>query len=146
MEKTKWLLSIICGAISAFTKQYSTIIMFVVAAVALDWITGVIGEKAVGHPITSKKGTIGFWKKMALFAGLFLGFYLDYFIPYALDKINIELPVKGAIFGMVIGCYIVINECISICENIYKANQGILPKWIITTLQLAKTQIDKEGD
>lgn len=144
MEKMKWLLSIICGLLSAFTKQYGMIIAFVSCAVIFDWITGIIGEKALGHAITSKKGTIGFWKKMALFAGLFFGFFLDYFIPYALAKISIEIPIKEAVFGMIIGCYIVINECISICENIYKANPAILPKWIVKMLTLAKTQIDKE--
>ena len=146
MEKMKWLLSILCGLLSAFTKQYGMIIAFVAIAVVFDWITGIIGEKAVGHAITSKKGTIGFWKKMALFAGLFFGFFLDYFIPYCLEKISLELPIKGAVFGMIIGCYIVINECISICENIYKANPGILPGWIVTMLTLAKTQINKEDD
>lgn len=146
MEKMKWLLSILCGLLSAFTKQYGMIIAFVAIAVVFDWITGIIGEKAVGHAITSKKGTIGFWKKMALFAGLFFGFFLDYFIPFCLEKISLELPVKGAIFGMIIGCYIVINECISICENIYKANPNILPQWIIQVLTLAKTQINKEDD
>lgn len=144
MEKMKWLLSILCGLLSAFTRQYGMIIVFVSCAVIFDWITGIIGEKAVGNPITSRKGTIGFWKKMALFAGLFFGFFLDYFIPYALQKIHIDLPVTGAMFGMIVGCYIVINECISICENIYKANPSILPKWIVTTLKLAKSQIDKK--
>ena len=144
MEKIKWLLSIICGIVSAFTKMYGMIIVFVTCAVVFDWITGIIGEKAVGHPITSKKGTIGFWKKMALFAGLFFGFFLDYFIPYALQRINIDIPIKEAIFGMIIGCYIVINECISICENIYKANPSILPRWVVTMLKLAKEQIDNK--
>lgn len=54
MEKTKWLLSIICGVFSAFTKQYGMIIAFVSCAVVFGWITGVIGEKAVGHAITSR--------------------------------------------------------------------------------------------
>lgn len=142
MEKMKWLLSILCGFLSAFTKQYGVIIAFVSCAVVFDWVTGIIGSKASGIPITSKKGMVGFWKKMALFAGLFFGFFLDCFIPYALARIHLELPVTGAVFGMIIGCYIVINECISICENIYKANPGILPQWVVTLLKLAKEQID----
>ncbi len=144
MEKMKWLLSILCGLLSAFTKQYGMIIAFVAIAVVFDWITGIIGEKAVGHAITSKKGTIGFWKKMALFAALFFGFFLDYFIPYCLEKIGLELPINVPVFGVIIGCYITINECISICENIYKANPNILPQWIVQVLILAKAQINKE--
>lgn len=146
MEKMKWLLSILCGLLSAFTKQYGMIIAFVAIAVVFDWITGIIGEKAVGHAITSKKGTIGFWKKMALFAALFFGFFLDYFIPYCLEKIGLELPINVPVFGVIIGCYITINECISICENIYKANPNILPQWIVQILILARAQINKEDD
>lgn len=142
MEKIKWLAACILGLLSAFAEQYGLIIAFVGCAVVFDWITGIVGAKAVGEKITSKKGTVGFWKKIALFCGLFFGFFLDYFIPYFLESVNIELPIKTAIFGLIIGCYIVINECISICENIYKANPAILPQWVVKILQLAKGQID----
>ena len=144
MEKIKWLLSVICGAISVFAKQYAMILVFVALVVALDFVTGIIKAKAVGEPISSKKGTRGFYKKLALFAGLFFGFFLDYFIPYALSTINLTLPIDGALFGMIIGCYIVINESISICENISKSNPEILPLWLIKMLVGTKNQIDNK--
>ena len=143
MEKFKWLLSIIGGAISVFSKQYAMILIFVAIVVVMDWITGIIKAKAIGEPITSKKGTRGFYKKLALFVGLFFGFFLDYFIPYALASINLSLSIDGALFGMIIGCYIVINESISICENLYATNPEILPKWIINLLTSAKDQINQ---
>lgn len=142
MEKIKWLVACILGLLSAFAKQYGLIITFVGCAVVFDWITGIVGAKAMGEKITSKKGWTGFWKKIALFCGLFFGFFLDYFIPYFLGALNITLPIQTAVFGLIIGCYIVINECISICENIYKANPAILPQWVVKILQLAKVQID----
>lgn len=94
MEKMKWLLSILCGLLSAFTKQYGMIIAFVCIAVVFDWITGIIGEKAVGHAITSKKGTIGFWKKMALFAALFFGFFFRLFYSILLGKNRFRASCK----------------------------------------------------
>lgn len=144
MEKLKWLFSIIGGAISVFSKQYATILVFVAVVIVLDVITGLIKAKATGEGINSKKGTKGFYKKLALFVGLFFGFFLDYFIPYMLGTINVTLPIDGALFGMIIGCYIVINECISICENLYASNPEILPKWIIKLLNSAKDQIDRK--
>ena len=36
--------------------------------------------------------------------------------------------------------------CISICENIFKANPSILPKWIVKMLTSAKEQMDRKGD
>lgn len=144
MEKMKWFLSLIGGAISVFSKQYATILIFVAIVVVMDFITGLIKAKATGEAISSRKGTIGFYKKIALFVGLFFGFFLDYFIPYALASINISLPIEGALFGMIIGCYIVINESISICENLYICNPDILPKWIVKLLTSAKDQINNE--
>ncbi|MBQ2015661.1 MAG: phage holin family protein, partial [Clostridia bacterium] len=44
------------------------------------------------------------------------------------------------------GIYIILNESISICENIYKANKKSLPKWIKKLLSGAKGKIDEMGD
>lgn len=145
-EKTKWLLSIVVGAIGAFSKQYGVLIVMVCTVIVMDWVTGVIASAAVGDPITSKKGTKGFWKKMALLTALFFGFFLDYFVPYATTKVGIHIDVNVAIFGMIIGCYIVLNESISICENLYKTNPSIIPKWIVKLLISAKTQIEQMQD
>ena len=147
MERIKWLLSVIGGFISVFSKQYATILIFVTIAVVMDFVTGIVKAKAIGEPISSKKGTIGFWKKIALFVGLFFGFFLDYFIPFAAGNIGIKIDLGNtALFGMIIGCYIVINESISICENLYQINPAILPKWISKLLINAKEQIDKKDN
>lgn len=142
-EKAKWLLSIMAGAVGAFSKQYGVLIVMVCTVIVMDWVTGVIASAAVGEPITSKKGTKGFWKKMALLTALFFGFFLDYFVPYVTTKVGIHIDVNVAIFGMIIGCYIVLNESISICENLYKTNPSIIPKWIVKLLVNAKGQIEQ---
>lgn len=143
MEKIKWLLSVIGGALVTFGKQYHAIIMFTLIVIILDFITGTIKAKATGEGLNSKKATIGFWKKIALFVGLSFGFFLDYFIPFMLTYINIDMP-QTALFGMVFGCYIVINESLSIAENLYMINPDVLPKWVVKMLTDAKGQIDKE--
>lgn len=142
-EKAKWLLSIMAGAIGAFSKQYGVLIVMVCTVIVMDWVTGVIAAAAVGEPITSQKGTKGFWKKMALLTALFFGFFLDYFVPYAIKAVGIHVDANVAVFGMVIGCYIVLNECISICENLYKTNPSIIPGWIVKLLSNAKGQIEQ---
>jgi toxin secretion/phage lysis holin len=142
MEKFKVMLSVIGGALAVFSKQYCLILVFVSIAVVMDFVTGIIKAKATGEKLSSKKGTKGFWKKIALFVALFFGFFLDYFIPFAMESINIKLSIDSAIFGMIIGCYIVINESISICENLYASNPEILPNWIIKLLASAKDQIN----
>ena len=76
---------------------------------------------------------------------LFFGFFLDYFIAFVLQNLNITLPYSSAIFGMVIGCYIIVNELISIAENLYRVVPDIFPQWIVKMLTSTKNQINDLG-
>ena len=143
MEKPKIIATAALSALTAFANKYAALVVFVVIVVCMDIITGIIASCATGEKISSEKGTKGFWKKMALFAALAFGFLLDYFIPYMVSYTGIELPAS-ALFGVMIGCYIVINESISICENLYRCNDEILPKWVVKLLTQSKDQLNKD--
>lgn len=145
MEKIKWFISIVCGLLATFTKQYGVLIALVAVAVVFDFITGVLADKINGKGLDSKTATIGFWKKVALFVGLFFGFFLDWFIPIMLEYISITLPFALP-FALVICFYIVLNESISICENLYECNPSILPKWIVKILAVAKSKIENDEE
>lgn len=145
MEKFKWLFAVVGGVVSTVAHQYGLIIIFVVVAICMDVITG-LTKALVTEGFISEKVFVGGAKKVALFLGLVFGFYLDYFIPFMLGGLGIALPISGAIFSMLFGCYIVINELISIAENLYDINPEILPKWVKNMLNSAKKQIDSKGD
>lgn len=130
-------------AATAFDK-YVPIIVCVLIAIILDTITGLVKCKALGIAITSKRGTRGFWKKLGLICGLFLGLLFDFFLPVMLSVVSVTLPFQSPI-GLVIGCYIVLNEMISICENLNAINPSIVPRWIQKLLEGASDKIDK-GD
>lgn len=144
MEKAKWLLSTILGLILSFTNKYGILIIFVAIAIAFDFVTGLI-KANINGTVSSDIGRKGFFKKMALLVCLFFGFFLDFVIPYMCGSIGVKIPFETP-FGLIICFYIVLNECISICENLYACNPGIMPKWIVKILQSAKDQIDnKDG-
>lgn len=142
MDKIKLTTTALLSALTAFAHKYAAIVIFVALMVLLDTVTGIIASIIQGEKISSEKGAIGFWKKMALFAALAFGFLLDYFIPYMLHYVSIDTPI-GTVFGVVIGCYIVVNEAISVCENLYRCNNDILPKWVARILTQSKEQLDK---
>lgn len=138
----KWFLSLILGLWATFTQKYAIILTFVVVAIVLDLTTGLIKAKITGEGWSSKKGSKGFWKKIALLVAFGFGIFLDTFIPYALRIISIDLPFNSP-FALVIGVYIILNESISICENLYEINPHTLPKWIKSLLANANDKIDK---
>lgn len=146
MDKiSKYIISILSGLGLSFLGAYAPIFLCVLFSICFDVITGLIKCKVQGVPISSKEGTIGFWRKMALMLALSFGVFLDVFFPILLGVVSLELPFKLPI-GTVVGCYIVINESISIIENINAAAPNSLPKWIRKLLKGAATNINTGGD
>ena len=138
--------SALLGTLATLAEQYTILIVLVAAAIVLDVITGLIRCGATGEKLSSEKGTKGFWKKIMLMASLLFAFFLDVSIPTILGVVNVTLPFqKSLLFGSIVGVYIVLNESISICENILKANKMALPKWLKKLLQDAKKEVDEKG-
>ena len=146
MEKVKWLMSIIMGFTTAFFQQYGVLIALVAVAIVFDLVTGLIKVKVSDTDVfCSEKCRKGFFKKVALLVAMCFGFFLDWFIPYALMNVNVTLPFSMP-FSMIISFYIVLNESISICENLYAANPDIMPKWIVSLLTNVKDKLANSAD
>lgn len=145
MNKYVIAASAIIGAVASISEKYFILIILVAVAIVLDVVSGLIRAAATGEPISSEKGTKGFWKKMTLLFAMAFAFFLDVATPYLLEVVSITIP-KSLLFGSIVGVYIILNESISIAENIYKANRMSLPKWIKALLKGAKGKIDDMGD
>ena len=144
-NKCKITFSVLIGTISSLYQQYAAILILVILAICLDVVTGLIKSKVTGESINSKKGTVGFWKKMSFLVSLLFGIFMDVFIPVLLTVINIQLPFNCP-FGFIVGVYIILNESISICENIYKTNTKAIPKWLIDFLTASVKEIDNKNN
>lgn len=146
MEKIKWLLSFIMGLLATFAQQYGVMIMLVAAAIVFDLVTALIKVKASDTDVwSSEKCRKGMFKKLALLVGMAFGFFLDWFIPYVLLYINVVLPFSMP-FSMIICFYIVLNESISVCENLYATNPEIMPKWIVNLLTNIKDKLENDAE
>lgn len=139
--------SALLGTIATIAEQYVVLIILVAIVIVMDVVSGLIRAAATGEAITSEKGTRGFWKKIALLFSMIFAFFLDMAVPYILDVVNISIP-KMLLFGSIVGVYIILNESISITENILKANRHSVPKWMKKLLTGAKNKIDdmEEGE
>lgn len=147
MEKNtiaKIAASLFTGLAASFWSLYGAIIICVCVAIIMDFVSGIVAALASGEKISSEVGYRGFWKKVALILALAFGIFLDAFIPIMLGVITLELPFTMPI-GTIVGCYIVINEAISIIENINQAAPTALPKWIKKILEGAGKTIDEGG-
>ena len=146
MAKIKWLISIIMGLITTFFEQYGILILLVGAAIVFDLVTALIRVKASENDVwSSEKCRKGLFKKLALLVGMSFGFFLDLFLPYVLSYMSITLPFPMP-FGMIVSFYIVLNESISVCENLYATNPEIMPKWIVNLLTNIKDRLENDAE
>ena len=137
----KWLLSVITGGLATFFGQYGLFIALVAVAVVLDVITGLIKAKATGEGLDSGKATKGFWKKISLFVGLAFGIFLDYAVATVLVQVGVTIGLELP-FSLIICAYIIINEAISISENLYLTNPDSFPPAVGKLLKVAKGKIE----
>lgn len=135
-EFLKSLIGVAMGILATFFKQYGLLFVLVSAAVVLDFITGIIKAKATGEGLDSKVARRGFWKKMSLFAALAFGVFLDLAAESLLINVGITIE-HDTPFALVVSSYIVVNECISVAENLYLINPESLPEWVIKALRVA---------
>lgn len=141
----KWLISTVSGAIAAFFGQYGVFVVLVAVSIVLDVITGIIRAKATGEGLSSAKARKGFWRKMALFAAFFFGIFLDYAASMVIIKVGVTIGLEMP-FAMIISAYIIINEAISISENLYLSNPDSFPPQIGKWLKVAKKEIEQKGN
>lgn len=132
----------ILGIAATVLRGYVVLYIAILVVITLDMITGLIKAK-INAGIDSGTAKRGFFGKIALLFAETFGVFLDLFIPRTLGSIGISLDVKLP-FAMIICAYIVINESISICENLYVINPKSLPKSVTKILKIAKNEI--EGD
>lgn len=142
-EFYKICLSVIAGTVASFTEAYGLLLAFVTTAIVFDVITGVIKVSCTDEVWSREKASKGFWHKVSLFCGLALGIFLDYFIPFMAAEVGIQMGT-GALLSYIFGCYIVLNELISACQNLQCCNSHLLPAWVLRLLQSSVDQIDQK--
>ena len=140
----KRLFSVILGCLAAFWGEYGLFLILVAVAVVLDVITGIVKAKATGEGLSSEKARKGFWRKITLFVALGFGIFLDYAAEKVIISTGITLSI-GMPFALIVSAYIIINESISIFENLYLANPEAFPPSVGRILKVAKNKIEEDG-
>ena len=138
----KWSLATLTGGISAWTGHALPLIFMVIAALLIDYITGMLAAAYNGE-LSSKKGGRGIIKKSALLFLLFLGFFLDAAIPYLVGRgLDADIPAQLP-FGLIIAAWIVLNEAVSTLENLHRIDGVRVPKFLGKWLKSAQDGLDE---
>ena len=131
------------GALVAYLNVLLIPLVVLVAVMLIDYVTGMAGAAYTGQ-MNSRVGVMGIIKKAGYIALVVVGMAVDYLISYALVNIGISLQITYC-FGMIITIWLIINELISILENLGELNIP-LPNFLINTIKSLKGKVEEQAD
>jgi len=139
----KAVIAITLTALSAYFNALFVPLVVLVAVMIIDYITGITGAY-VTRQLSSRTGIIGIIKKICYLIAVAVGMVTDWVICSAAVRIGIEMPSIN-IFGLLVVVWLILNELISILENLGEIGVP-LPMFLSKIIQHLKTAVEKKGD
>ena len=143
MEKIKAIIAAVGTFLSAKLGILYIILPFLMLCMFIDYGTGVLASKKEGN-ISSKIGTWGIVKKLTYGIEVVVALILDWTILNVAKSIGVSVPVN-TIFSLLISIWLILNELISILENLIRLDTP-MPLFLINTIKGFKLSVENKGD
>ena len=133
---------IFAGAAAYFRLLLGPLIVLVAVMIA-DYISG-IGAAWVTGTLSSRTGVLGIIKKLGYLIAVGVAVVVDYIIHTAGAGTGMDLG-SFHIFGLLVTVWLILNECISILENLSEIGVP-LPGFLVAIVRKLKKSAEKTGE
>ena len=131
------------GALGAYFNVLLIPLAVLVAVMLIDYVTG-MAAASYTKQLNSRIGVMGILKKAGYIALVAVGMVVDYLITSALVQIGVNIQINYC-FGMIITIWLIINELISILENLGELNIP-LPKFLVDMIKALKGKVEDKAE
>lgn len=129
----------IVGGLSAYLNIMAVPVIVLLVVMIIDYATGMC-KAWINASLSSRIGLIGILKKVGYLLVVCTAGVVDWLISSGLDKIGIKIDV-GFYIGVIVVIWFIINELISILENL--AIIGVpLPKFLTSLIHKLKVAVE----
>lgn len=141
-SKTKAVITIVISAVMNWLGVLAVPVLLLVGSNVVDYATGILAAKYREESISSYKGIKGIVKKIGMWILVLIGAWCDILIQYSIEYggIKFEWPFVVAI---VVAIWLVVNEFISILENLQDIGVYIPPFMLPLMKNIKKKVEDK---
>lgn len=141
-------LKIVCATvltgIFAYLRMIEVPISVLLTFMLLDYVTGLTAAW-VNCRISSRMSILGIIKKVMYLALIAVGIGADWVIKFGLSAAKIQLEY-GYFIGLLITIWLILNELISILENIGEIDGIEYPGFLKDILSHIKKSIEQNGE
>lgn len=142
-EVIKTFLSAAFSAAAIYMKELALPVIVLVFAMCADYITGMIGAYIRGT-LSSRTGIRGIVKKLCYMFAVVCGIIIDYVLTSAV----VEFGAFGGdicFFGVLVTVWLILNEVVSILENLTEVGVP-LPAFLTKATEKLKKSTEQEAD
>lgn len=139
----KGLQAVLTAAVTAFAVYFNAIavpLIVLLVMMIIDYISGMSAAWREGT-LNSKKGVDGIIKKVGYMALVAVAMGVDYLIFSGFAAVNVSVGFE-MLFGILVAVWLIINEMISILENLSRLGVPI-PQFL--TKVVKRLRISAEG-
>lgn len=133
------LFATVIGAVAAYLNVLLVPLIVLIVVMLIDYGTG-MAQAYVSHTLNSRIGVTGIIKKIGYIIAVTVGIVADYLISSALVNCGINVTINCCI-GMIVTVWFIINELISILENLSEIGTP-LPKFLVSIVKRLKTTVE----
>lgn len=145
MKDKTWhsLIALAIGGISAYMRLIFIPLVVLAAVMVIDYMSGML--RAWGNDeLSSKVGLKGIIKKLCYLMLVCVAGVVDWLIFSGLKQVGISLNF-GFCFGLIVTIWLIINELISILENL-EALHVPMPTFLVNIIKHLKQSVETKGD
>lgn len=135
--------SVSLGALAAYFNVLLVPLTILIVVMIIDYATGMTSAWKSGE-LESKTGLIGILKKVSYLVLVAVGGVVDYLISAGLAAANVEISITYCC-GLIVCVWLIINELISILENLAELGTPI-PKFLVNVVHRLKNTVESKTD
>ena len=145
----KAVLAVAAGSLAAYLHEVAIPLIILLAVMLIDYISGMV-KAWIKSELSSKVGLIGIIKKVCYLLVVCVAAVVDWLIASGLQKVGINITVNYLI-GVIVTIWLIINELISILENLSVVGVPLPPflSAVVHKLKVSvenNTKSEKEGE
>ena len=136
------LAAILAGAAAYFHVLLGPLVVLLIVMI-IDYITG-MAQAWASATLSSRVGVLGIIKKIGYLCAVAVAIVVDYIIQTSAANVGTDLT-GVCFFGLLVTIWLILNECISILENLSEIGVP-LPAFLVAIVKKLKKTTEKQGD
>lgn len=144
MDKVKATVIAVLSVLMSWLGILAIPVFLLVGCNLIDYVTGLVAAKyRKDGGISSYKSIRGIFKKIGMWLLIIVGSFMDILIQYAVEFMGLGLTVPFVV-ATVVAVWLVVNEIISILENLIDIGVN-MPPFLMPVVKYIKKQVEDKA-